>query len=70
MIYHNLTDYLNAVLEWKNKTFIISCGFVFYNGQPITATEYYNSNPKPRYEVKLLENPDGTQIASGVKTRK
>jgi hypothetical protein len=70
MIYHNLQSYLNALDKWRNTTFLIEHEWVLLNGLKITPGEFYATNPRPRYEVKLLQNPDGRQIASGVKTRK
>lgn len=71
MIYHSISEYLQAKVRWDNTLKRISPdgnGYVFVKGNWITEKEYLANNSKPVYKPKPRENSDGTAIEGDVVT--
>lgn len=67
MTYYNISKYLQAKQSWEQQHTVIENGKV--NG--ISVKEFYQMNPKPRFEYPLdSNNPDKTNIPHGCKTRR
>jgi len=68
MTYNNLSDYLAAFERWSSfpARIVGGVGEIFSKGQWISYKEFNDHNPKPTYEPPVRNNPDGTNIPSGV----